>query len=129
MYFLFVHYQLMITLSPYIYISIYSPKCKEMCCCGKNRSNNCDHKYHCYRKCPATKSFSLKSKGGRSSGDYEMEGVRSSGRSRKGSKFSSEDDDSYFDNIDNNNNNNNNAFSPTSMIESPALINRFNNVS
>ncbi len=32
------------------------PKCKELCCCGKNKSASCNHVYHCYRKCPATKT-------------------------------------------------------------------------
>lgn len=31
------------------------PVCKDLCCCGKNRSLNCTHKYHCYKKCPLTK--------------------------------------------------------------------------
>ncbi|KDO35231.1 hypothetical protein SPRG_00076 [Saprolegnia parasitica CBS 223.65] len=31
------------------------PVCKEMCCCGKNRSTVCRRKFHCYKKCPATK--------------------------------------------------------------------------
>ena len=37
-------------------ICIHSPKCKEMCCCGRNKSANCGNKYHCYRKCPASKN-------------------------------------------------------------------------
>ena len=32
------------------------PVCKEKCCCS-NKSLRCDHKNHCYRKCPASKSF------------------------------------------------------------------------
>lgn len=31
------------------------PVCKDLCCCGKNRSLQCTHKYHCYKKCPLTK--------------------------------------------------------------------------
>lgn len=31
------------------------PVCKDLCCCGKNRSMQCTHKYHCYKKCPLTK--------------------------------------------------------------------------
>ncbi|CEG45319.1 phd-finger protein [Plasmopara halstedii] len=31
------------------------PVCKELCCCGKNRSISCTHKFHCYKKCPSTK--------------------------------------------------------------------------
>ncbi|TMW62298.1 hypothetical protein Poli38472_009791 [Pythium oligandrum] len=31
------------------------PVCKELCCCGKNRSMMCPRKFHCYKKCPATK--------------------------------------------------------------------------
>ncbi|KAH9115316.1 hypothetical protein AeMF1_010641 [Aphanomyces euteiches] len=35
------------------------PVCKEMCCCGKNRSTVCRRKFHCYKKCPATKRCNL----------------------------------------------------------------------
>ncbi|KAK1940586.1 Lysine-specific demethylase 7B [Phytophthora citrophthora] len=31
------------------------PVCKELCCCGKNRTTNCTRKFHCYKKCPSTK--------------------------------------------------------------------------
>ncbi|RLN98136.1 hypothetical protein BBJ28_00002463 [Nothophytophthora sp. Chile5] len=31
------------------------PVCKEQCCCGKNRTTRCTRKFHCYKKCPATK--------------------------------------------------------------------------
>lgn len=31
------------------------PVCKELCCCGKNRTLMCPRKFHCYKKCPATK--------------------------------------------------------------------------
>lgn len=31
------------------------PVCKEVCCCGKNRSRHCTRKFHCYKKCPSTK--------------------------------------------------------------------------
>ncbi|DBA04370.1 TPA: hypothetical protein N0F65_002132 [Lagenidium giganteum] len=34
------------------------PVCKEKCCCGKNRSTECVRKFHCYKKCPATKRTS-----------------------------------------------------------------------
>ncbi|KAF0689128.1 Aste57867_19400 [Aphanomyces stellatus] len=37
------------------------PVCKEMCCCGKNRSTVCRRKFHCYKKCPATKRCNLMS--------------------------------------------------------------------
>ena len=29
------------------------PVCKELCCCGVNRSADCIRKFHCYKKCPA----------------------------------------------------------------------------
>ncbi|EEY69959.1 uncharacterized protein PITG_06502 [Phytophthora infestans T30-4] len=31
------------------------PVCKELCCCGKNRTTRCTRKFHCYKKCPSTK--------------------------------------------------------------------------
>ncbi|KAI9916429.1 hypothetical protein PsorP6_017125 [Peronosclerospora sorghi] len=31
------------------------PVCKQVCCCGKNRSTSCGRKFHCYKKCPSTK--------------------------------------------------------------------------
>lgn len=31
------------------------PVCQELCCCS-NKSNFCDRKNHCYRKCPASRS-------------------------------------------------------------------------
>ncbi|EGZ04625.1 hypothetical protein PHYSODRAFT_535949 [Phytophthora sojae] len=31
------------------------PVCKELCCCGKNRTTHCTRKFHCYKKCPSTK--------------------------------------------------------------------------
>ncbi|GMF32991.1 unnamed protein product [Phytophthora lilii] len=31
------------------------PVCKELCCCGKNRTTQCSRKFHCYKKCPSTK--------------------------------------------------------------------------
>ncbi|GMF51849.1 unnamed protein product [Phytophthora fragariaefolia] len=31
------------------------PVCKELCCCGKNRTTRCSRKFHCYKKCPSTK--------------------------------------------------------------------------
>jgi hypothetical protein len=34
------------------------PVCKDLCCCS-NKTVNCSRKYHCYRKCPATKSGKL----------------------------------------------------------------------
>ncbi|ETW05154.1 hypothetical protein H310_04161 [Aphanomyces invadans] len=37
------------------------PVCKELCCCGKNRSTVCRRKFHCYKKCPATKRCNLNS--------------------------------------------------------------------
>ena len=33
------------------------PVCKELCCCGVNRSINCIRKFHCYKKCPAMKKL------------------------------------------------------------------------
>lgn len=38
------------------------PVCKDLCCCS-NKSVSCERKNHCYRKCPATKSLSVKSGG------------------------------------------------------------------
>ncbi|CAI5717141.1 unnamed protein product [Hyaloperonospora brassicae] len=31
------------------------PVCKELCCCGKNRTMDCLRMFHCYKKCPSTK--------------------------------------------------------------------------
>uniref|UniRef100_A0AAV1VGB1 RING-type domain-containing protein n=1 Tax=Peronospora matthiolae TaxID=2874970 RepID=A0AAV1VGB1_9STRA len=31
------------------------PVCKELCCCGKNRTLSCLRMFHCYKKCPSTK--------------------------------------------------------------------------
>ena len=31
------------------------PMCKRLCCCGENRSINCNRAVHCYKKCPAAK--------------------------------------------------------------------------
>jgi hypothetical protein len=33
------------------------PVCKELCCCGVNRSADCIRKFHCYKKCPAMKKL------------------------------------------------------------------------
>eukprot|EP01040_Poterioochromonas_malhamensis_P011474 gene11475-12509_t len=35
------------------------PVCKDLCCCS-NKSVNCTRKFHCYRKCPATKIMNSK---------------------------------------------------------------------
>lgn len=35
------------------------PVCKDRCCCGINKSNNCKRKYHCYKKCPITRTQSV----------------------------------------------------------------------
>ena len=34
--------------------------CKEICCCGINRNDNCQRKFHCYKKCPAMKKIQKK---------------------------------------------------------------------
>ena len=31
------------------------PMCKRLCCCGENRSEECNREVHCYKKCPAAK--------------------------------------------------------------------------
>jgi hypothetical protein len=41
--------------------------CKEICCCGINRNEDCARKFHCYKKCPAMKKIQKKRpKGGAS---------------------------------------------------------------
>ena len=35
------------------------PVCNELCCCGVNRSVNCVRKFHCYRRCLATKKHRI----------------------------------------------------------------------
>ena len=34
--------------------------CKEVCCCGINRNDDCSRKFHCYKKCPAMKRIQKK---------------------------------------------------------------------
>ena len=34
--------------------------CKEICCCGINRNEDCTRKFHCYKKCPAMKKIQKK---------------------------------------------------------------------
>jgi len=34
--------------------------CKEICCCGINRNDDCTRKFHCYKKCPAMKKIQKK---------------------------------------------------------------------
>ena len=34
--------------------------CREICCCGINRSEECTRKFHCYKKCPAMKKVQKK---------------------------------------------------------------------
>jgi hypothetical protein len=38
------------------------PVCKELCCCGVNRSVDCGRLFHCYKKCPAMKKLGRRGK-------------------------------------------------------------------
>eukprot|EP01036_Dinobryon_divergens_P032057 gene32057-41574_t len=39
------------------------PVCKGVCCCGMNKTMDCNRKYHCYKKCPTTRTPPTKNNG------------------------------------------------------------------